>query len=102
MLVAKRLNEERGSGLGSGLAVSTSNLPEGWRFERWSAKYCLWFDEKGNRYKSSKEVQKAILGKRVRLETDNPSETETETEAETASEYECTPVKEPRMASHPR
>ena len=39
---AKRLNLQRGSGLGSRMAASPSKLPDGWRFERRSAKSCVW------------------------------------------------------------
>ena len=42
----KRLNQLRGSGLGSRMEVSPENLLEGWRFERRSEKYCVWFDDR--------------------------------------------------------
>ena len=93
----KRLNEQRGSGLGSRMAVSSTDLPEGWRFERRSDKYCVWFDDRGNRYKSAKQVE-AALRERGLLHSCIPSETETETD--TASEYEPSPVKRPRGQDH--
>ena len=95
---AKLLNEKRGTGQGSRSLVQESDLPEGWRYERHSDRYCVWFDEQGKCYKSSKEVQARLkeLGllsvPRVTL-----SETETETE-ETASEYEPSPTKKSRTA----
>ena len=80
---AKRLNLQRGSGLGSRMAASPSKLPDGWRFERRSAKSCVWFDDRGNRYRSSKEVEEALRQRELLSETE--TETETETEIETAS-----------------
>ena len=59
-LDAKRLNEQRGSGLESRMAVSPSDLPEGWRFERHSGKCCIWYDDRGKKYRSSKEVLVAL------------------------------------------
>lgn len=93
----KRLNELCGSGLGSRMAVSASNLPSGWRFERRSEKYCVWFDDQGKRYKSSKQVE-AAMKERGLLAL--PSETEAETD--TGSEYEPSPTKKPRAAGQPR
>ena len=85
----ERLSRQRGSGSGSRLMVSEVDLPEGWRFERRSKKSCVWFDENGRRYKSSKEVWKA-LRERGLLPM---SETETEAEIDTVSEYVPSPEK---------
>ena len=93
----KRLSELRGTGHGSRMVVSASDLPEGWRFERRSAKYCVWFDDLGNRYKSAAQVEVA-LRERGFLRSAIASETETET---SASEYEPSPVKKPRLPDEP-
>ena len=93
----RRLNELRGSGLGSRMAVSARNLPSGWRFERRSEKYCVWFDDQGKRYKSSRDVEAAMKERGLLVP---PSETETETD--TGSEYEPSPTKKPREADQPR
>ena len=42
-------------GFGSCLLVLPEALLDSWQFEKRSDKYCVWFDEKGKRYKSSKE-----------------------------------------------
>ena len=95
--MAKRLNEQIGSGVGSRLSASiNTDLPSGWRIERQSAKSCVWFDDRGKQYKSSKQVEAAL---RERGLHGLPSETETETE--TASEYAPSPVKKPRTVSPP-
>ena len=39
------MNDTRGKGVGSRLAVATSDLPDGWRLERRSAKSCVWIDD---------------------------------------------------------
>ena len=88
------LNTLRGRGLGSRMMVSASDLPEGWRYERKSDKYCVWFDDKGRQYKSSKKVEAALREQGYLTASEN--ETETETEPET-SEYELSPVKKPRI-----
>ena len=95
---AKLLNEKRGTGQGSRSLVQESDLPEGWRYERHSGRYCVWYDEQGKRYKSSKEVQARLkeLGL-LSVPHVTLSETETETE-ETASEYEPSPTKKSRTA----
>ena len=80
--MAKRLNEQRGSGVGSRLSASVStDLPSGWRIEHQSPKSCVWFDDRGKRYiyiyKSSKQVEAALRERG--LHGFIPSETETET-----------------------
>ena len=49
------LNAKRARGFGSRLLVLPEAFPDGWRLEKRSDKYCVWFDEKRKRYKSSKE-----------------------------------------------
>ena len=78
------LNELRGKGIGSRLQVSEVDLPEGWRFERRSAKYSVWYDEQGKQYRSSKDVKLALKRQRVN------------SESETASEYQPSPIKKPQ------
>ena len=83
-------HQTRGVGYSSRFRVTEDALPPGWRQERKGAKYTVWFDEKGNRYKSSSEVERAIRALGVSEE-----ETETETGGET-SEFEPSPVKKSR------
>lgn len=90
----RALNAKRGRGFGSRLLVPCEALPEGWRFEKHSDKYCVWFDENGQRYKSSKEVE-AVLRERGILGTGDDTETETET-----SEYEPSPEKRPKTGDN--
>ena len=47
--------------------TAKDDLPVGWRYERRSKKYSVWYDDKGRRYKSSTEVQ-AELRKQGLLE----------------------------------
>lgn len=75
------------------MRVLESDLPEGWRFERKSERYCVWFDDQGRRYKSSKEVEAALMKQGCLAASDY------ETEPETASEYEPSPAKKPRDAT---
>ena len=93
-----RLNELRGAGLGSRMLVPAIDLPDGWRFERRSDRYCVWFDDRGNRYKSVKEVEDALRDRGL-MRRDLASETETETD--TGSEYEPSPIKIPRSEDQP-
>ena len=53
---AKRLNLQRGSGLGSRMAASPSKLPDGWRFERRSAKSCVWSQDYDTTYPESRKL----------------------------------------------
>ena len=92
-----RLNKLRGTGQGSRMVVSVGDLPEGWRFERRSDKFCVWFDDRGNRYKSAAQVEVASR-ERDFLRSEMTSETETET---SASEYELSPLKKPRLPDQP-
>ena len=54
------LNTNRGRGFGSRLLVSPEALPDGWRFEKRNDKYCVWFDEKGKRYKSGTSLLRKV------------------------------------------
>ena len=90
------LHQKRGVGYSSRFRVSDDNLPPGWRCERKSAKYTVWFDDRGNRYKSSVEVERALKERGLHHRSQfSDDETETETGGET-SEYEPSPVKKPR------
>ena len=86
-------HQTRGVGYSSRFRVTEDALPPGWRQERKGAKYTVWFDEKGNRYKSSSEVERAIRARG--LVGVSEEETETETGGET-SEFEPSPVKKSR------
>ena len=70
-------------------------LPAGWRYERRSEKYSVWYDDKGRRYKSSTEVQEELRKQGLLLES------ETDTAEESLSEYEPSPVKKPRNGQQP-
>lgn len=72
--------------------MSPEALPDGWCFEKHSDKYCVWFDEKGKRYKSSKEVEAALRECGV-FGTEDDTEAEIETET---SEYKMSPEKRPK------
>lgn len=63
------------------MLVSPEALPDGWSFDKHSDKYCVWFDEQGKCYKSSKEMETA-LRKSGPLGTEEDSKTEAK-----ASEY---------------
>ena len=58
--MADPLHELRGLGYSSRFRVSGKDLPLGWRQERRSSKYTVWYDDKGKRYKSSREVELAL------------------------------------------
>ena len=90
------LHQKRGIGYSSRFRVS-DNLPPGWRREQKSSKYTVWFDDLGNRYKSSVEVERALKERNLLSEA-SEDETATETGGET-SEYEASPVKRPRTSS---
>lgn len=87
------MHQKRGLGYGSRFQVTINNLPPGWRCERKSSKYTVWYDAQGQRYKSSSEVERALkeqgfLGGSGFSDDDTEAETGGET-----SEYEPTPVK---------
>ena len=109
------LHQKRGIGYSSRFRVSDS-LPPGWRLvsqatplrrgvaceTRWrreqkSSKYTVWYDDLGNRYKSSVEVERALKERNLLSEA-SEDETATETGGET-SEYEASPVKRSRTSS---
>lgn len=90
------LNAFRGKGLGSRMLVSGSDLPEGWTFERKSDRYCVWIDDKGRRYKSSKEVAAALKAREQASGSEYEVGTEIETEIDT-SESDTSPLKRPRV-----
>lgn len=80
--MASDVNTRLGRGVGSRLQVQQADLPDGWRVERASAKCCVWYDEKGRRYRTSTEVVNALRKRNL-----------SETESETASEYNPSPLK---------
>ena len=82
----------RASGYSSRFLVTPQSLPPGWRQERKGAMYTTWYDDKGNRYKSSTEVERAL---RERALLTSEDETGMETGGET-SEFEPSPVKRSR------
>ena len=90
-----RLHELHGLGYGARFHVSQNDLPPGWRQEKKSPKFTVWYDEKGNRYKFSLDVLRALWEREQEV---NASEGETgdESGGET-SEYETSSVKRPRI-----
>ena len=86
----------RGLGYSSRFCVSEDDLPTGWRCEKKSSKYTVWYDDKGNRYKSSVAVKRALEDRQSEEESDNGTVTETGGET---SEFEPSPVKQPRIES---
>jgi len=94
--VACTLHQQRGVGYSSRFRVSEDRLPPGWRRERKSSKYTVWYDDRGIRYKSSIEVERA-LKERGLLGVTSEEETETDIGGDT-SEYEPSPVKKPRTS----
>jgi len=91
------LVSSRGVGEGPQIPKGTAkdDLPAGWRYERRSEKYSVWYDDKGRRYKSSTEVQAELRKQGLLLES------ETDTAEESLSEYEPSPVKKPRNELQP-
>ena len=67
----------RGVGYSSRFRVTESALPPGWRQEKKSSKYTVWFDDKGNRYKSSSEVERATRERGFLGVSEDETETET-------------------------
>ena len=90
------LHQKRGIGYSSRFRVS-DNLPPGWQREQKSSKYTVWYDDLGNRYKSSVEVERTLKERNLLSEA-SEDETAMETDGET-SEYEASPVKRPRTSS---
>lgn len=88
----KALNAKRGVGFGSHFLVSAEDLPEGWQVEKRSDKFCVWFDDQGRRYKSSKEVQATLRERKLLGIDEGGSGTDTD-----ASEYAPSPVKRPKL-----
>ena len=76
--------------------MSEDDLPTGWRCEKKSSKYTVWYDDKGNRYKSSVAVKRALEDRQSEEESDDGTVTETCGET---SEFEPLPVKHPRIES---
>ena len=87
-------HQKRGVGYGARFSIQEKDLPPGWRCEKRSPKYTLWYDDKGHKYRSSSEVEYALRAHGWISDT-AISETETETGGDT-SEYESSPVKMPR------
>ena len=54
-------------GFGSCLLVLPEALLDSWQFEKCSDKYCVWFDEKGKRYKSSCVISFDLNGNRYEV-----------------------------------
>ena len=71
------LHQHRGLGYSSRFCVSEDDLPTGWRCEKKSSKYTVWYDDRGNRYKSSVAVKRA-LEDRVRRVTMERSQKQVE------------------------
>ena len=94
--VPSTLHTKRGVGYSSRFSVPKERLPPGWRQEQKSPKYTVWYDDKGNRYKSSVELERALREQGLLTDV-SEVETETETGGET-SEFEPSPVKKPRTA----
>lgn len=90
------LHAKCGVGYSSRFRVSKERLPPGWSHEQKSPKYTVWYDDKGNRYKSSMELERALREEGL-LTNVSEVETETETGGET-SEFEPSLVKKPRTA----
>ena len=86
MIMASDVNTWLGRGVGSRLQIQQADLPDGWRMERASPKCCVWFDEKGRRYRTSREVVNALRKRDI-------SDRETESDLETVSEYNPSPLK---------
>ena len=55
--LSKALHEKRGVNYASRFCVTEDSLPPGWQQEKKCAKYTVWYDDKGNRYKSRVEVK---------------------------------------------
>ena len=91
---SKALHEKHGVGYSSRFHVTEGSLPPGWRQERKSSKYTVWYDAKGKRYKSSVEVEHALREQGLLSDV---TEVETETGGET-SEFEPSPLKRPRTS----
>ena len=94
--VPTALHVKRGVGYSSRFRVSKECLPPGSRQERKSPKYTVWYDDKGNCYKSSVELERALREQGLLTDV-SEVETETENGGET-SELEPSPVKKPRTA----
>ena len=97
--MADRLHELRGVGYSSRFRVCGGDLPSGWRQERRSSKYTVWYDDKGRRYKSSREVELALREldhAAANVNEVQAEHTATDT-AEETSEFEPLPVKKPRF-----
>lgn len=90
--MAHRLHKLRGTGYASRFRISATDLSPGWRQEQKSHKYTVWYDDKGKRYKSSEEVERAIRAR----EPQEPPEACTTTDACETSEFEPSPVKRAR------
>ena len=90
------LHQKNVIGYSSRFRVSDNLLP-GWRREQKSSKYTVWYNDLGNRNKSSMEVECALKEKNLLSEA-SEDETATETGSET-SEYEASPIKRPRTSS---
>jgi len=93
---SRALCEKRGIRYSSRIRVSEDRLPSGWRCEQKSPKYTVWYDNKGNRYKSSVEVEHAIREQGLVADISG-EEMETEYGGETL-EFEPSPVKRPRTS----
>ena len=93
---SSKLHQKRGVGYSSRFRVS-DDLPARCRREQKSSKYTIWYDDLGNRYKSSVEVERALKERRLLADTSD-AETTAGTGGET-SEYEPSPVKRPWTSS---
>ena len=104
--MADHLHDLRGLGYGSRFRVSEDSLPPGWRQVKKSHKYTAWFDDRRNKYKTSSDVERAVLKRHTEaeLESENvnrldqepiPEPTPTAIETGETSEFEESPVKRP-------
>ena len=48
-------------GYGTRFSVAENDLPPGWHFERRGPKYTVWFDDQGKPYRSSNDVNLALI-----------------------------------------
>lgn len=103
--MADHLVQLRGMGYASRFKVSADDLLPGWQQKRVSSKYTVWYDDNGKKYKSSTEVEHALLSQ-YRREPSSPESTVSEGEVHVAegenetggetSEFEPSPSKAPR------
>ena len=97
--MAGRLHQLRGLGYASRFRISPEDLPPGWRQEKKSSRFTVWYDDKGTKYKSSVEVQRALQLRDLASDRDvqtaiESGGTTTESGCE-STEFEISPLKMP-------